>query len=353
MTFPLPLLRDVKASRFDFIRLSVDPGPLLARKGKERAALAQHRLVGGKQIRGTGLDVLVDFHPIDMVKEYSPQHLESDRFLAYAAMLRRITHRLAALGTEHIAIEPMNEPQLGYNMFSAMRWQHMMEQLYEAVRAESPGMTVIATGAQSESIDGLLKLDPAPFDAHARYCFHYYEPFVFTNIGVNFSAENARIWPFVTGLPYPAKAEEFEPFWKTVEARVKNSQLAEKEKTGILAEGKKQLEEYFHGKGTRAAIAADFSRVSAWAEAQHIAPQQIFLGEFGATQVNGSDAKARARWISDVRQEAESHGFHWSFWALYGESASGMTLVSVADPNHIDALTASALGRTPSSPPRQ
>src|SRR5262245_2930502 len=36
---PLPLLREVKASGFDFIRLSVDPGPLIALEEAEREAL--------------------------------------------------------------------------------------------------------------------------------------------------------------------------------------------------------------------------------------------------------------------------------------------------------------------------
>jgi endoglucanase len=104
----------------------------------------------------------VDFAPIRMVKAYAAEHLESDLFPAYADMIRRSARLLAGLGTEHIAIEPMNEPQSGYDPISRLRWQGMMKRLYDAVHAESPDMTVIVTGGRGGGLDGLLDLDPTP-----------------------------------------------------------------------------------------------------------------------------------------------------------------------------------------------
>ena len=110
-----------------------------------------------------------------------------------------------------------------------------------------------------------------------------------------------------------------------------------------------QIEDYFNGKGTRAAIAADLDRVSRWAEANHIDPAQIFVGEFGATQsfpghaaADPADRAAGCR----TRQEIEGHGFHWSLWSLTGVGPSGgMTLVSPTDENAIDPRTAAAVGK--------
>ncbi len=87
---PVDLLRQVRAAGFDFIRLTVDPGPLLALQGEKRDALDQRLLDVIGQIRSTGLDVLVDFAPIRMVKAYAAEHLESDLFPAYTAMIRRM-----------------------------------------------------------------------------------------------------------------------------------------------------------------------------------------------------------------------------------------------------------------------
>ena len=61
---------------------------------------------------------------------------------------------------------------------------------------------------------------------------------------------------------------------------------------------------------------------------------------------DGALPDARARWIADVRQEAESRAFRWSFWCIGGPADQGMTIRSLADPQRIDAATAIALGKS-------
>ena len=66
-----------------------------------------------------------------MVRSYSAEHLESEGsdglFRAYTDMIRRSARLLSGLGTGHIAIEPMNEPQHGYDLISRWQWQEMMK----------------------------------------------------------------------------------------------------------------------------------------------------------------------------------------------------------------------------------
>ena len=150
--------------------------------------------------------------------------------------------------------------------------------------------------------------------------------------------------------PIRANPEQLAPFWALVQARVAAAgNLTAAEKADILANGRTQIEDYFNGKGTRATIRADFDRVSRWAEHGHIAPSRIFVGEFGATQKGPTHSGAlpddRARWLADVRQEIEGHGFHWSFWNLEDQGALGMSLVSMTDENSIDPKTAAAIGK--------
>jgi endoglucanase len=347
---PVALLRKVKAAGFDFIRLTVDPGPLLAFKGAQRDELDRRMTDTIARIRDTGLDVLVDFAPIRMVKPYAAEHLETDLFPAYTDMIRHSARMLTGLGTDHIAIEPMNEPQQ-----DGPKWQEKMKSLYGAVRAESPEMTVIVTGGRGGGLDGLLALDPTPFagDANVRFSLHYYLPYIFSHEGVLTSVKHARIWAYTTGLPYPAKPEQLAEFWALVKTRVQAANLPPGEEAEILADGSRQLDDYFNGQGTRAGIAANLDRVSGWADSHHIPPARIFVGEFGATQKSPSHDGAlpqdRARWLSDVRQEIEGRGFRWSLWNLNDKGSGGMTLVSATDDTAIDPTTAAAVGMRPTS----
>lgn len=351
---PTDLLRKVKESGFDFVRLTVDPGPLLAFQGKQLAELDKLIVQDVREIRGTGLDVLVDFHPISMVKAYAADRLESEGedglFGRYIEMIRHYANLLSSIDPGHVAIEPMNEPQHGYDSESRRRWQIMMKQLYEAVHAGSPDMTVVVTGGRGGNIDGLLDLDPSEFrDGDVRFSFHYYLPYVFTHQGVVNSNKNSRTWAYTVGLPYPVKPSEFDAFWIVFERNVADAGIDLQDKDRVLEVGRKQLGDYFQGGGTRAQIGRDFDKVTEWANRYHITQTKIIMGEFGATQRGprnpGANPDDRARYLSDVRQEAETRGFHWSLWALNGKSNLGMSLVSVDDENTIDAKTASALGK--------
>jgi endoglucanase len=349
---PTGLLSQVKAAGFDSIRLTVDPGPLLALTGGQRDGLDRRLAEVVGQIRQAGLDVIVDFHPIGMLKAYGPGRIESNAdglFDAYVAMIAR-TARLFAAQAGHVAIEPMNEPQMGYNPAEIARWQGMMERLYRAVRSESPELTVIVSGGRGGSFEGLLALDPKPFagDGHVRYSIHYYLPYVFTMQGVANSNKKARIWQFVDGLPYPANPADYDRFMTLVKQRVEAAgNLKPEEKAEILADGGTQVADYFNGKGSHAAIVADFDRVAAWAKGNHVGLDQILVGEFGVTQkgpsTKGAEPEDRARWLEDVRSTAEARGFRWSLWNLNDKNSSGMTLVSVTDPFQVDVLTVRAL----------
>ena len=126
--------------------------------------------------------------------------------------------------------------------------------------------------------------------------------------------KDARIWEFITELPYPADPVRLAEYRASAKTRIEASgNLRPTEQADIEANGKKQLEDYFNGRGTRAATAADFDKVMRWAEANHIKPGQIFVGEFGVTQETPSHGGAlpedRARWFSDVRREAERRVF--------------------------------------------
>ena len=161
------LLRNVAAAGFDFVRLTIDPGPLLLFTGSKREALDQHLKGAVERLLRTGFSVLVDFHPVNQVPKYAPEklvHAEDDPlFIAYAGVIRRTAHLLATLHTNRVALELMNEPQYGWDPATTARWQRLLEHLHREARAEAPDLLLVLSGARGGDIKGLLALNPEPF----------------------------------------------------------------------------------------------------------------------------------------------------------------------------------------------
>lgn len=352
---PVELLRRVKAVGFDFIRLSVDPGPLLALTGAERDALDDHCLDIVRRIRALGLDVVFDFHPISMVRPFGRTAImtsEGDTLLtAYVALVSRFARRLAPLDPGHIALEPMNEPAIGNDPAATARWQGLMDRLYDAVRAEAPRLPVVVTGGSGGNLDALLALQPGHYDRNTLYSFHFYRPYLLTHAGVG---NPLSIQTFASGLPYPADPAGLAEFQATLEQRVNaHPRLEPTERSNLLTAGRRQVENYFRTEGRLDYITTNFDKVAQWARQHGLDPGQIFLGEFGVTQQGRGNAfgilpEDRARWLTDVRREAEARGFGWAMWNLTGASAWGMVLTELAHPDRLDALTLAALGLTAS-----
>jgi endoglucanase len=85
------LLRNVAAAGFDFVRLTIDPGPFLQFTGAKREALDQHLKAVVDRLLRNGFCVIVDFHPTSQVAKYAPDKLvqgeDDPLFLAYAAVM--------------------------------------------------------------------------------------------------------------------------------------------------------------------------------------------------------------------------------------------------------------------------
>jgi endoglucanase len=346
------LLRNLAKAGFDFIRLTVDPGPFLQFTDRKRDLLDRHLVTLVRRLLALGFAVIVDFHPNNHVPDYAPdklvQAVDDPLFRSYVEMVRRTAGLLATLATDRVALELMNEPQYGWDPPTTVRWQRMLELLHAAARTAAPDLLIVLTGARGGDAKGLLAVNPALFaGSKVLYSFHYYEPYDFTHQGVKSTQPSTWHWQFVSGLPYPTAGADAERAWSRMKDNVlADTGLSGADKARALQQLRQQLSKYLSAGFGRSNIAADFDAVSAWAQQHGIDPHAIILGEFGVTRTYGfyraSDPASQEAWMRDVRLEAERRGFRWALWALSGYG--GMALVATDGSDDLDAVSLRALG---------
>lgn len=349
---PDAILRNLVRAGFDFIRLTIDPGPFLQFEGEKRDALDGMLLTQVRRLLDAGFGVIVDFHPVSQVPAYAPElitaALGSPLFTAYADMLARIAGRLSALETPRVALELMNEPQYGWDAGSTARWQAMLAELHARARQAAPKLPIVLSGARGGDKDGLLALDTAPFrGSDVWWTFHYYAPHVFTHQGVKADQGDARFWRYISSLPYPAAGADRAATLDHIARQIAAEPgLSAAQRGAALRGAKAAATAYLDSGFDRAAIWRDFRTVSDWAARSGVDRSRILLGEFGVTRTYGpyraADDGARERWLTDVRVEAEANGFAWALWAVTGYG--GMALVETDDATTFDAVQLRALG---------
>ncbi|MDE3177533.1 MAG: cellulase family glycosylhydrolase [Pseudomonadota bacterium] len=341
---PVPSPRDLAALRaagFDFLRLPVDPGPLLAAGEAERNALIDQVLGAVALCLKADLSVVVNLQANAATHYWTPARMtastEAPEFPAYLALVEAIAARLPA----RAALEPINEPIGGC---ASAQTRAVREALLARARKAAPDLTLIASGGCGGLIQGLADFDPASVARFAPllYTFHFYEPYLFTHQGAPWMGE--RLYHTLTGVPWPGAAGSYEQTMRETRARI--DALPEAQRAGVLAETEKVMQVYFDANPARPFIDGYLGAAAQWAKRNGVPTHQVLLGEFGALRKDaryaGARAPDRARYVKDVRESAESFGFPWAFWCLF----DGMGLMDererTLDPAILGALGLSA-----------
>jgi len=235
-----------------------------------------------------------------------------------------LARRCAAISTERVFFEVMNEPHISAREpIDVSWWPPVQERLAAAIRRGAPRNTIIATGEQWGGIEGLLALAPLA-DRNVVYSFHWYEPFTFTHQGADWAGEIPKL---LAGIPYPS------------------SPVAVAASVSALADprAKKEVTAYGGDRWDRRRIEAGLRPAAEWGK-KHGVP--VFCGEFGVYRKVAPPAD-RATWITDVRSTIEGLGIGWSMWDYDG----GFGLIRYSSPRVragrvLDALAVRALGLT-------
>ncbi|HVE59372.1 MAG TPA: glycoside hydrolase family 5 protein [Pyrinomonadaceae bacterium] len=196
------------------------------------------------------LNAIIDLH-----------HVEFDGSVKGAAtterivwLWKRIAERYKSANPEKVFFELRNEP----HDIKAEDWRAQAEEIIKAVRQIAPNHTLIVGFHDWNSRAALI--DSKPFeDKNIIYTFHYYDPFVFTHQGANWSAEGLRE---LKNVPFPWSKEN----------QIKTPETGK----GKWVEG---LINNYQKDSLATKMFDDLKAAKDWSEKNKV---PIFLGEFGS-----------------------------------------------------------------------
>jgi len=336
----------MKVMGFDFVRLTADPGPLVASEGKRRQEALDVVEAVVRRIADTGLKVVFDLHGVSQVPEYSMEMIyggaDSEGVKRYRAMVADVAGMLVEVGVERVAVEPYNEP--AYYPCDASGtddWQRIMADTVADIRAVSADLPIVATGACGGSISGLTNLDPSFDDPNIYYSLHMYEPHSFTHQ----RAENPD--DFASGLPWPAAMGTAEIAIETLKARMDAAGLSKPAQARNLLNVQAAVAAYFAEDWGQSQLEARMGEAVTWAKLHGIETQRLFVGEFGAILITpdgrmGAYDADRLRYLAAVRQEVEKFDMPWSIWEY--SNPFGMSVILPEGPAIPDGPMLEALG---------
>ncbi len=160
-------LADLRAAGFDFVRLAVDPAVV----APPAAQVALIDAIG--RIQRQGLAVVISPHPQGWHLE--TQQSDRDQLRAF---WRGLASALQPLDPARTVPEVLNEPVFSGDPVS---WGALQHQLLGDIRAALPNQTIVLTGQDWGSINGLLALQPED-DPAVLYSFHFYDPSELTSL---------------------------------------------------------------------------------------------------------------------------------------------------------------------------
>ncbi|WP_428390204.1 glycoside hydrolase family 5 protein [Lichenicoccus sp.] len=309
-----PALVDLKKAGFTYVRLAVGPEEVMSGNHIEADKLTALESAIAR-IEHAGLGVMVEAHP-EKIENWDLQNNAMARQELFG-----FWHDLApALKPFPAALtfpELVNEPSVK----DPAQWDALQRQLLAQVRDALPKDTIILTGSDWSSIDGLLKVRPVA-DANVVYSFHSYEPQLLALLGFWDSAINKK--QLAANLPFPAS----DP--KQCKAAI----------AAITDPHTHAVAEYWCSlHPDDAMISRNLARATQWGHEHRVS---VAMTEFGASSELNSPA--RLAYFSAVRRSAEKLGLPWALWGLDDQMGLGQSTGSQSAAIRLPPDTMRALG---------
>ena len=287
----------IKSTGFDFIRMTIDFGPLLsAANNKALDVLIDDLISHINAYTGSKLKVIVT-----MMAGGDPttgwQNMTDGVAGPKYQRLLNVWRRFAgAIGgsfdSSQVAVELFNEPPFRRDI-AGDAWPIQQKHLFDRVRAVLPGHTIVVTGDDLSAIDRVVILNPADYDANTMYRINGYEPFSISHQGDGY-------FRYIHRLTFPpedhpgGKAQAISDVTAAINA---DNSLSFLDKLTIVtnftklrhAEG---VDTYFDTPCNSNFIENRIKKVTDWAANHGLSNRHIIVGEFGARgdfRIKGAD----------------------------------------------------------------
>lgn len=186
-----PMLESIAAAGFETVRLPV-AFDYFMRGGSTQLneAILQKLHDTYMNCRRLNLKLVIVYHYGKLTDQN--RETEPDRIIQ---IWKQVMQYMREFSSEKLFFELYNEP-----VTSAETWQQTANIIVKALRKEDYDRIFIIGGTNYNGINELLAMGKLPVDDEKiLYTFHFYEPYVFTHQGAEWTKEKT----YMTGLPYP------------------------------------------------------------------------------------------------------------------------------------------------------
>ncbi|MBL7759190.1 MAG: cellulase family glycosylhydrolase [Sediminibacterium sp.] len=188
-----PMLDAIRKAGFNSVRIPVafdqfmDPG-----SGQIRPDLLQHLINLYNTASRLEMKMVLVYHYGKLTNENT--ETETERIIG---IWKQVISAMYTLSTEKLLFELYNEPTIDPEL-----WKTVATRLVRELRKDDPERVFIIGGTNYNGANELIRMGKLPIHDHkVLYTFHFYEPYIFTHQGADWTPEKT----FITGFPYPYK----------------------------------------------------------------------------------------------------------------------------------------------------
>jgi endoglucanase len=306
MRFTREDIRLIKSSGFEFVKLIVNPEPLMNGEHLDAQKREYLREIVA-QVVDEGLPVVVCLHP---EWEFKKRILgEQTAFAEFLVFLQEVSQFLAERWTpQQLVLQLMTEP-----VTDKIPWNELQPQMWHVARKAMPGHTLVLAGDQVGKIEGLITTQPVD-DANVLYSFTFYDPFLFTLQGAEWLTPGW--WGQLGPVPYPSSPE----IMAANKSAILDKISADPPSWRVDVAG--HLEGYGAQRWNSETLTARIALLDQW-NRSHGGGLKIWCAEFGCYQqtVRPED---RYQYLRDVRTAFERFNIGWAYWS-YNETLTMMS----------------------------
>lgn len=228
--------------------------------------------------------LIIDNHSFNSGTYPQPSEVEKHLAKIWPQVIEHYKNR-----SDYILFEILNEP-----VFKNDKWLPIQKRTLELMRKLDSRHTIVVTGADWGGLDSMCAIPPYD-DNNLIYSFHFYEPFIFTHQGANWSSKEVEN---LEGLCFPYDKNRIPELKKGVK--------------GTWVES--NIRSTYPKEATEAGMRSRLKKVIDFSNKNHVA---VWCGEMGVYNLV-SPVQDRADWYNMVGGILLEEGIPFTVWGFNG-----------------------------------